>query len=377
MSSLNSLNRRDFLAAGVAAGSAAMLASAAAAAEARPEGDIRVGMIGTGGRGSGVLKAIANVKGVQVTALCDLDEGRLNAAAKSVEAHKPKLFKDYHRLIEHKDLDAVFVETPCNLHAEMVLAVLQQGLHCYGEKPMAITVKDVNAVFETSKKAKGIYQVGTQLPYAGPFKSTLKALRDGIVGKIVFVRAHRHNVGDLPHDRMWLFKQSECGDTILEQAVHEFDLFNDIMQGIPVKACGFGGQSLKFEPKGRDIRDHYAVVFDYGDQRQVEYSHSWIAAPKVPCDGRRELVYGEKGQVDVEEAMLYLHGAEKREQLPIEPKGDSTQLAVDDFFRCIREGTQPLCNAERGRNAALVGLIGRKALDTGKVVTMKELLAEG
>ena len=146
---------------------------------------------------------------------------------------------------------------------------------------------------------------------------------------------------------------------------------------VPVKACGFGGQSLKFKPEGRDIRDHYAVVFDYGNQRQVEYSHSWIAAKNVPCDGRRELVYGEKGEVDVEEAMLYLHGAEKREQLPIEPKGDSTQLAVDDFFRCIREGTQPLCNAERGRNAALVGLLGRKALDTGKVVTMKELLAEG
>jgi myo-inositol 2-dehydrogenase/D-chiro-inositol 1-dehydrogenase len=256
----------------------------------------------------------------------------------------------------------------------MIVAVLQAGRHCYAEKPMAITVPHLNEIVKLAKSSKGILQVGTQLPYANPFKAALEAIKSGEIGKPILVRAHRHNTHDLPHDREWFFKRSMCGDTICEQAVHEFDIFNRVFQGIPERAAGFGGQAYFFEPKGRDIMDHYGLVLDYGKGKKVSYSHSWIAPPGIPCDGRQEIVYGERGAVDIESGMLYPREGKPR-RLYDEPKPkDSTQAAVDDFFRCIREGKQPLCNAEAGRNAALVALLGRKAIDEGVTVAMTDLL---
>jgi predicted dehydrogenase len=95
-----------------------------------------------------------------------------------------------------------------------------------------------------TKSSKGIYQVGTQLPYANPWKAAIAAVHAGEIGKPIFIRAHRHNTGDLAHDHEWYFKRSMSGDTICEQAVHEFDIFNRIFQGIPERAAGFGGQAL-------------------------------------------------------------------------------------------------------------------------------------
>lgn len=376
MARSGNLSRRQVLGRGL--GAAAVLASPTILrAGQAPQDDLRCGMIGTGGRGQGVLEAIHKSPGVRVTALCDIHAGRLNQAAARVQEDRPRLFGDYREMLDYPELDVVFVETPCYLHAEMVLAVLASGRHCYGEKPMALTVPDLNAIVQASQQSAGIYQVGTQLRYASPWQPAIKAILSGALGKPVFIRAHRHNAGDLPHDRAWLFKRELCGDTICEQAVHEFDLFNWILGGIPLRAAGFGAQSVRFAPVGRDILDNYTLSLDYGKHKTVSYSHSWISAPRVPFDGRQEIVYCEKGAVDVEGGKIYpLEGGEPIAVAP-EPQGDPTQLAVDDFFRCIRQGEQPLANAEAGRNAALVALLGQKAIDEGRVVNMRELLASG
>lgn len=380
MSGKKGISRRRFLGTGLTATSTVLLASQASRAQpagSRPAGDdIRAGIIGVGGRGSGLLAAMNQSPGVRVTAICDIDEGHLNRAAAAVEADRPELFRDYRRLLDFRELDAVVVATPCHLHKEMAVAVLDSGRHCYCEKPMAITAPDVNAVYKAAKRAKGIFQIGTQLRYGAPWKTSIEAIQNGIIGKVVFVRGHRHNIGDLPHDRQWLFERDKCGDTIVEQAVHEFDIYNQIFQDIPRRIAGFGSQALRFDPPGRDILDNYVLAVDYGNKRTLDYSHSWIAVDHVPCDGRRELVYGEKGQLDVEEGKIYFKGADKPERVDMEPSGDTTQLAIDDFFRCIREHDRPMCDEESGRSATLFALLGRKALYEGRVVAMTELFAE-
>jgi len=377
MSNLPELSRRQLLGAGLGAASTVLIGSTSLRGESTQlADDLRCGIIGVGGRGSAVLGAINQSPRVRVTAICDIDSSHLNAAAKIVAADKPKLFSDYCALLDFDELDAVFVETPPKLHKEMVIAVLKSGRHCYGEKPMALRVSDLNNMAHVVKSSKGIYQVGTQLRYAAPWKPAIDAVHAGVIGTPIFVRAHRHNSSDYPPNSLWYFHKDESGDCICEQAVHEFDIINAVFQGIPERAAGFGGQAIKFEPAGRDIMDHYSLTFDYGKNKKCAYSHSWIAPPNVPSDGRVEIVYGEKGAIDIEQGIIYpLKGDPQK--VDAEPKGDSTQLAVNDFFRCIREGKQPLCNAEAGRNAALTALLGRKAIERGRVVTMKELLLWG
>ena len=385
-------SRRSIIAGGLGTASAVLLASGCAGpatsqqpelASQQPEAlklapgeDIRCGIIGVGGRGSGVLEAINNAPGVRVTAICDIDEAKTKAAAAKVAADKPQLFSDYKELLKFDQLDTVFVETPCYLHADMVVDVVKSGRHCYGEKPMALSVADVDRVVRVVEASKKVYQVGTQLPYAAPWFGAIKAVNEGAIGKPIYIRAHRMNGGDLPHNIPWFFDRKKCGDIILEQAVHEFDIFNALLQDIPERACGFGGQAMLFEPAGRNIRDHYGVVYDYGKNRKVSYSHVYISVPNVPCDGRSEYVYGTGGVVDVEYGMIYPREGKPR-KVEQEPQGDSTLLAVNHFFDCVRTGRRPLTDVTRGRNGALVGLLGLKALDTGRTVTMKELLSQG
>lgn len=388
MSNEKSISRRRFLGTGVTAGSAVLMASRAGLA-AEGKDDIRCGFIGIGGRGFGVLGAINRAEGVRVTALCDIKQANLDRAAEAVKADQPKLFKDYRELVAFKDLDAIFIATPCNLHAEMAIAVLQSGRHCYCEKPMAINMKDLNAVYAATKKAKSVFQIGTQLRYGSPWKPAIETVASGKLGKPIMIRAFRNNAGDFPRNG-WFEDPVQSGDVMLEQAVHEFDIFNAVLGGAPKRASGFGGQALRAS-KG-PMHDFFTLSLDYGDNKVVGYTHSWIAVPNIGCDGFNEFVYCENGAVDIHGGSIYYRDSKivakpaegdkpaqmtNKESVSPEPRGDTTQLAVDDFFRCCRSGSKPLANADTGRDAVLVGLIARRSLQEGRVVTMDEILAEG
>jgi predicted dehydrogenase len=388
MSQRKGISRRSFLGTSVVATSAVLTASRSTLAADGGEG-IRCGFIGTGARGIGVLKAIDKSPGVKVTALCDVNEKNLDLAAKVVAEDAPKLFTDYRKLIEFKDLDAIFIATPCNLHAERAIAVLKSGRHCYCEKPMAISVTDVNAVHAAAASAKGIYQIGTQLRFGSPFKPAIDAITSGKVGKPILIRAWRHNTVDFPANG-WFVDPIKSGDVMLEQAVHEFDVFNAIMGGIPLRAAGFGGQALR--KSVGPMHDHFTLSLDYGTNKQVGYTHSWLAAPKVGGDGMNDFVYCVDGTVDVHGGKIYYREDKivakpaegdkpaemtNMEKVSPEPKGDLTQLAVDSFFNCCRKHEKPLADLDTARNAVLVGLLCRKAINEGRVVTMEEIIREG
>lgn len=383
------ISRRSFIGTGAAVGSAVLVASRRGLAAEAGKDEIRCGFIGIGGRGFGVLQAVNKSPGVRVTALCDINEAHLDRAAKEVATDKPKTFEDYRELLRSDDLDAVYIGTPCHLHAEMAIATLESGRHCYCEKPMAINMKDLNAVYAATERAKGIFQIGTQLRYASPWRPGIETVTGGKVGDPVLVRAYRNNAGGFPGNG-WFIDPAKSGDVMLEQAVHEFDIFNAIFDGIPKQAAGFGGQALR--ESLAPMHDHFTLCLDYGENKQVGYTHSWLAAPNVGCDGMNWFVYCIDGTVDIGGGNIY-HRESKivakpaegdkpaemtnREKVSEEPKGDSTQLAVNDFFRCCRENERPLANADTGRAAVLVGLLCRKTLAEGRVVTMDEVLAEG
>ncbi len=389
MSEKKGLSRRRFLESSVAAGSVVLMASQRGLGAESTKDDIRIGCIGIGGRGFGVLKAIDKSPGVRVTALCDIKQANLDRAAKAVAGDEPKTFTDYHELLKFKDIDAVYIATPCNLHAEMALAVIASGRHLYCEKPMALTMKELNAVHAAAKKAKTVFQIGTQLRYGSPWKPAIETITSGKVGKPILIRGYRNNAGDFPRNG-WFEDPAQSGDVMLEQAVHEFDIFNAIMGGIPQRASAFGGQAMR--KSVGPMHDFFTLSMDYGDNKAVGYTHSWLMAPNVGCDGMNEFVYCVDGTVDVQGGHIY-HRASKIEVKPAadgkpaemtnhekvseEPRGDSTQLAIDDFFRCCRKNEMPLANADTGRAAVLVGLLCRKALATGQVVTLEDVLAEG
>ena len=148
--------RRTFVKTSIAAGSAALLPAQS------PNDTIRVAFIGVGNRGSYLLKNMLKVPGVKVVAICDIDSDSLKKAVDAVTASgiTPDSYTEFRKLLDRKDIDAVVIATPVDLHKEMAIAALEVGKHVYCEKPMALTPEQCRMVANAVKSAKGIFQAG-------------------------------------------------------------------------------------------------------------------------------------------------------------------------------------------------------------------------
>jgi len=361
-----SINRRTFF----------MSASAALAASAPLRGGetLRAASIGVGGRGTRLLTTALEIPGLRFTYLCDINAANLDKALSLAARDKPKGVKDYRRLLEAKDVDAVFIATPCYLHREMIIAALEAGKNVYCEKPMAITPEDNRAVLEAARKAKGKLQIGFQGRYSPRRREMLRRLHAGQIGKLLFIRGQYYTPRDLPHHQAWKFQRDKFGDMIVEQAVHQFDLYNWMFQGHPLKACGMGGTNLYVnDPPGRTIMDHYTVSYEYPGGAHLSFSHIYYAVGELRGVG--EVVFGSKGALDTGTGRFY-DRAKNAVSYTVDIKEgrmDATRLAIESFLEAIREDKEPFANAEVGRLGALASIMGLRAMLEGRTVEWKEV----
>lgn len=155
------INRRNFLrGTAVAAASAASLQIVpntvlGGPGRTAPSDDMRFGVIGVGGRGSGFLRPRVT------TAICDVDQNRLNSAAERVGGN-PRLFTDYRELLDLQDIDAVFIGTPDHWHALQTVHACEAGKDVYVEKPACNTIEEGRAMVEAARRYSRVVQVGSQ-----------------------------------------------------------------------------------------------------------------------------------------------------------------------------------------------------------------------
>ena len=376
------ISRREFVKVGSAAAAFAPVAASAAgkAFGSQASNEIRCAVVGTGGRGRDAhIKSIFNVPGARVVAICDPSQTALGEALAMFPGEKPATYTHYRELLDKENLDAVFIASPPVPHREQIVATLQKNLHCYAEKPVVLTVSDVEEVEREAKRSKGILQVGQQLRYSTASRKIAGMVHDGEIGRIGFVRAQRmsswYGPGTEEPVMRWLWSVEESGDQLVEQSIHNIDQINWVLGAHPVKCTGLGGQNMVYEPQGRDTSDHFTVVYEYPGRRIVTFTMIKYATPEL--GGSFTHFYGEKGACDLQGHRFV---GRERDALPrvveVPEAEDPTQLAIDDFFRCIREGAQPHCGIEIGKTALLTALLGRKAFFEERVVTWEDLLRE-
>ena len=153
------VNRREFVRRAAASSLALSLAGASSLSGAAEQKPVRIGFVGTGNRGTGLLSHIIAVGGVEIPALCDINQEHLLKAAKVVEdglGKRPELYgkgpEDYKRLCGRKDLDAVITATPWQLHTPVMLTAMEAGKYGATEVPAAITVDECWQLVETSER---------------------------------------------------------------------------------------------------------------------------------------------------------------------------------------------------------------------------------
>jgi predicted dehydrogenase len=379
-------NRRSLL-----YGAAATMASSAlASAQAR---EIRTAHIGVGVRGGSLLKESIEQANVAVSAICDIDPQTRDKALSAAARHNPKSLTEWRAVLDLKDVDAVFIGTPCDMHAEMAAACLEAGKYVYCEKPLGITPEQVDRVLRAARRAKTFLQIGQQLRYYFAVREAIRHIHEGVAGKTYIIKAHRHGGRSRsrpgapepgPQEKTrtaWYADVKRSGDLIVENAVHNIDACNWIANSRPVSAYGHGKKYFPQPiPAGTLMMDGFSVEYIYENGMHCDYSQISFHPRQMKTlpSGMWYTVFGEKGSVYMTHSSATFYDlyseAEPRNLLP--GGAAEGENAVEEFFACIRQSRQPFADVRVGATAALTAIMGREAIYKGRSVTWKELGVE-
>src|SRR5579872_115825 len=190
---IDSLSRRDFIRAALAAGTAVPAsqwlrtdAAAAYAAERKksPNEKLNLAIIGVANKGAHNL---ANLLSENIIVLCDIDAGFLAKAAHDFPS--AKTCDDYRRVFDQNDLDGVVISTPDHMHAIPTAEALRRGLAVYCEKPLTHTVFEARTIRRLTAQNKAVTQMGTQIHAESNYRRAVEIVQAGAIGPVnrVFV----------------------------------------------------------------------------------------------------------------------------------------------------------------------------------------------
>jgi len=373
------LNRRRFLGASAAAGWALSHPVGEAAGASPP---VRLGLIGLGTRGTALLRTFLELEGVRVVALADLEPRHRDRGAGIVEkatGHRPEAIERPSTLIERTDLDAVAVALPCDLHASVYRDVIRAGKHLYGEKPLALTLAECDAVIDLAARHPELaVHIGYQRRSNPRFRDAVALVERDELGTLVAGSATWNSSnGPMNGHGGWLADRTRSGDWMVEQAVHVWDVFNWLKAGEPpARAFGHGRRDLFAATQpARDVTDDYAVHLEWLDGFRVSFAQTWVAPADDAFTGITQRITGEKGGLDFTNgAVTFRERGKPRLTLQPGPQLD-TRLALEQFLKAVRlDGSvAPPVSLPEAKLATAVGLLVRKAVDERRVVTWDEV----
>jgi len=410
--------RRKFLteSIGAVAGSAWLQASGRAQATSSKvlgaNDRIRVALVGCGGMGRGDLKDFLRIKDTECVALCDVDDEQSQKTLKATEeqtSQRPALVtKDFRRVLDLKDLDAVIVATPDHWHALPTVLACQAGKDVYCEKPLSITIAEGRAMVDAARRHNRVVQMGTQQRSAGHYREAVDFVRSRALGKIRLVRAWAYldwkaAVEKVPDSDpppsvdydLWLgparkrpFNKNRfhfnfrwfwdySGGLMTDWGAHMIDVANWAM-GIkaPSSAVSVGGK-LGYPDDAMETPDTQQVLWAF-----PEFTLMWEHAVGVGRgpEAREHGVafHGNNGVLVVDRAGWEVHpetdSVDKKRvfKAPGLPRqggsGDYHLLHVKNFVDCMRSRNRPNADVEIGHNSMIACHLGNIAYRLGRLV---------
>ncbi|MDP2984560.1 MAG: Gfo/Idh/MocA family oxidoreductase [Candidatus Latescibacter sp.] len=409
----NTVDRRTFLKTAAAASAAVTVLKPGTVFGSAANSTVRLGIIGCGGRGTGVISSMVRNTDSRIVAIADLFEdqltkGRENLNRVNREKGHPQIedshlflgSKAYLRLLDLKDVDAVLVSTPAFLHPVHLEAAVDAGKHAYCEKPVAIDPAGVKRIQRIGKKAAGktTLVVGFQIRHATPYVEMVKRIQQGDIGDIVTVQAY-YLAGsipikwrdDVPQDearlRAWFWDLALSGDILVEQGIHVVDIMNWVFKSPPLKSFGAGGRAGRND-RG-NVWSHYNVIFEYPGKvhasfqsTQFDPGYGDVCVRFFGTRGVAEAHYtggvfikGEKpwdsgvvrGTAETVTKEQWAAGAFKSSLDDADPNKQKA------FIESIKSGNL-INEADAGAESALTAMMGRTAAYTGREATWDQMI---
>jgi len=407
--------RREFIRATAAAGAGASFLLSGAASYARVIGAndrINLAFVGVRSRGKVLYETAHATAGgaVGLHTLCDVDARTLDGEAANVgtlTGTKPRRERDFRRVVEDGDVDAVFIATPDHTHAPFALMALAQGKHVYVEKPCSHNPAEGELLVAAAKKHGLLVQMGNQQRSAPTSIEAVEDIRGGAIGKPYLGKAWyanaRESIGtgqevpvpgwldwelwqgpaprrpyrdNVVHYNWHWFRHWGTGE-INNNALHELDVCRWALGvGLPNRVTSSGGR-YHFDDDW-EFYDTQIVSFEYPDA-----AITWEGRSCSPFElygrGRGATIHGTEGTVllDRNGYSLYDNGGELIKQVNeraasvttgIQGGGALDGYHLDNFFRAIRDGEELRSPIHEGATSTLMCHLGNISQAVGRTL---------
>lgn len=386
MGNEQNMQRRSFLKSAIAAAGLSIVPAGAAFGTAANE-RLKLGIIGTGGRGAWAGRLFAEHTNTEVSALHDYFADRVNRAGDMLGVPAERRFTglDGYKELLASDIDAVAIESPPYFHPEQAAAAVAAGKHVFLAKPVAVDVWGAQSIRGTGEAARGkvSFLVDFQTRADPLFQEAARRVHDGTIGAPVIGQFYYYcgRLGlqaepgtEVARLRNWVFDKALSGDIIVEQNIHVLDVANWYLQGHPVKAYGIGGRKARVDVG--DCWDHFVVAYTYpGDVRadfssgQFTYGFDDLCMRLFCAEGTVESHYG--GPVNISAKAGGWKGGETNRIYQ-----DGAVANMQAFHESIVSGPL-LNNAGEAADSTLTSVLGRMAAYENREVTWAEMIASG
>ncbi|TWT82862.1 Inositol 2-dehydrogenase [Planctomycetes bacterium CA13] len=393
----NTPSRRNFLKqSSAAAAGIAVAGSVARTAHAAGSDEIKVVLIGCGGRGNGATDNIMNTKGnVKLVAVADAFQNKADYTVSSLgKKHKEKVAVDpdkifvgldaYKNAID-VDCDLVVIATPPGFKPQQFEYAVNKGKHIFMEKPVASDapgVRRVLAAVEESKKKDLMVGIGLQRRHEPRYIETIKRIHDGAIGDVIAQRVYWNGGGIWYRNRNadqtemafqtnnWYHFNWLSGDQICEQHIHNLDVGCWVKDAYPVECNGMGGREQREggDPTKSQIFDHTFCEYTFADGTKMFSQGRHV---KGAWNNVSEFAHGSKGTANPSGS---IEGANPWKFSGKSPGGH--QQEQHDLIEALMRG-EIYNEGEYGAKSTFTAILGREACYSAKVIKWDDLLEKG
>lgn len=363
--------------------------------------DLKIGVIGVGGRGLLAREAHAPGNGARVVAGMDVSDRALQEF-KNFFGPEVWTTRDHRELLKLPELDAVFICSPDFMHEEQALAALRVGKAVYLEKPLAITLEGCDRLLQTAFDTGSRLYVGHNMRHMPVIRKMKELIDSGLIGEIQagWCR-HFVNYGGDAYFRDWHSEQKNTTGLLLQKGAHDIDVMHWLMGGHTQTVVGMGMLSVYNHCERRtpdapasaawhetnwpplaqtgfspviDIEDHNMIMMQLDNGKQACY----MQCHYTPDSERNYTFIGTKGRLenigDHDQCAIHVwteRGSRATPDLICQLKpaagshGGADPQIVREFMHFVRHGGTTDTSPVAARNAVAVGVLGHDSMRHG------------
>ena len=362
----------------------------------RPSEVLRYGIIGTGMMGREHIANIEHLEGAIVTAISDPYPDSLERALKSSSIEPVATFTDHRELLASGLCDVVVIASPNHTHHEVLLDVLDAGVHTLVEKPLCTTVEHCQEAIERAEATDvpgRVIWMGLEYRFMPPTQRVLAEVHAGTVGQVQMVAIREHRFPFLVKVGDWNRFSRNTGGTLVEKCCHFFDLMNLLIDERPVRVMASGAQDVnhldeRYDGEAPDILDNAFVIIEYAGGARAMLDLCMFA--EASRNEQEISVVGNLGKVEalVSEGIVRIgRRSDGYGNVHTEPVAGpdirhvgmhhgASYLEHVALRNAILSGGEPSVTLRDGLASVAIGVAAHRSIDEGRFVELDEVLGE-